>query len=109
MRRAREAPTRIRMVKGSHIVVRRLFAHDRCYIFQNADGRICFAIPYEQDFTLIGTTDEDYTGDPAAVTPSAEEECLSSDHGERLSAQRRSARTTSSGAMPACAPCATTA
>jgi glycerol-3-phosphate dehydrogenase len=70
----RDAPTRIRMVKGSHIVVRRLFAHDRCYIFQNADGRICFAIPYEQDFTLIGTTDQDYTGDPAAVTTSAEEE-----------------------------------
>jgi glycerol-3-phosphate dehydrogenase len=70
----RDAPTRIRMVKGSHIIVRRLFAHDRCYIFQNADGRICFAIPYEQDFTLIGTTDQDYTGDPAAVMPSAEEE-----------------------------------
>ncbi len=70
----RNAPTRIRMVKGSHIVVRRLFAHDRCYIFQNADGRICFAIPYERDFTLIGTTDQDYTGDPAAVIPSAEEE-----------------------------------
>jgi glycerol-3-phosphate dehydrogenase len=70
----RDASTRIRMVKGSHIVVRRLFEHDRCYIFQNADGRICFAIPYEQDFTLIGTTDEDYTGDPAAVSPSAGEE-----------------------------------
>ncbi len=68
------APARIRMVKGSHIVVRRLFAHDRCYIFQNADGRICFAIPYEDDFTLIGTTDQDYQGDPAAVTASAQEE-----------------------------------
>ncbi len=66
-----DAPTRVRMVKGSHIVVRRLFDHDRCYIFQNHDGRICFAIPYERDFTLIGTTDEDYEGDPreAAVTP----------------------------------------
>ena len=52
------------MVKGSHIVVDRLYDHDRCYIFQNADGRICFAIPYEQDFTLIGTTDEDYMGEP---------------------------------------------
>ncbi len=68
------APTRIRMVKGSHIVTRRLFAHDRCYIFQNADGRICFAIPYERDFTLIGTTDEDYQGDPADVAISAAEE-----------------------------------
>jgi glycerol-3-phosphate dehydrogenase len=68
------APARIRMVKGSHIVVPRLFAHDGCYIFQNADRRICFAIPYEDDFTLIGTTDQDYQGDPAAVTASAEEE-----------------------------------
>jgi glycerol-3-phosphate dehydrogenase len=56
---------KVRMVKGSHIVVDKLYAHDRCYIFQNADGRICFAIPYEQDFTLIGTTDEDHQGDPA--------------------------------------------
>ena len=68
------APMRVRMVKGSHIVVPRLFAHDRCYIFQNADGRVCFAIPYEGDFTLIGTTDEDYAGDPAAVAITAEEE-----------------------------------
>ena len=60
----RNNPDRIRMVKGSHIVVDRLYDHDRCYIFQNADGRICFAIPYEQDFTLIGTTDEDYIGEP---------------------------------------------
>src|SRR5205823_292239 len=59
------APDRIRLVKGSHIVVDRLYDHDRCYIFQNADGRICFAIPYEQDFTLIGTTDEDYEGNLA--------------------------------------------
>ena len=57
----------LRLVKGSHIVVPRLYAHDRCYIFQNADGRIFFAIPYERDFTLIGTTDQDYTGDPADV------------------------------------------
>ena len=58
-------PDRIRMVKGSHIVVDKLYDHDRCYIFQNADGRICFAIPYENDFTLIGTTDEDFNGNPA--------------------------------------------
>jgi glycerol-3-phosphate dehydrogenase len=54
-------------VKGSHIVVEKLFDHDRAYIFQNADGRICFAIPYEQDFTLIGTTDADYQGEPGKV------------------------------------------
>jgi glycerol-3-phosphate dehydrogenase len=66
--------TPIRLVKGSHIVVPRLYAHDRCYIFQNADGRVCFAIPFHDDFTLIGTTDEDYAGDPAAVACSATEE-----------------------------------
>jgi len=60
----RNAPDRIRLVKGSHIVVDKLYDHDRCYIFQNADGRICFAIPYEQNFTLIGTTDEDYRNEP---------------------------------------------
>jgi glycerol-3-phosphate dehydrogenase len=67
-------PRPIRLVKGSHIVVPRLYAHDRSYIFQNADGRVCFAIPYQQDFTLIGTTDEDFDGDPAAVASSADEE-----------------------------------
>jgi len=60
----RNDPDKIRMVKGSHLVVEKLYDHDRCYIFQNADGRICFAIPYEQNFTLIGTTDEDHTGEP---------------------------------------------
>ena len=64
---------KIRMVQGSHIVVPRLYDHDRCYIFQNSDGRIIFAIPYEQDFTLIGTTDRDYIGDPANVKASDEE------------------------------------
>jgi glycerol-3-phosphate dehydrogenase len=60
-------PARIRMVQGSHIIVPRLVEHDRAYIFQNADGRIIFAIPYETDFTLIGTTDRDYEGDPSRV------------------------------------------
>jgi glycerol-3-phosphate dehydrogenase len=57
----------LRLVKGSHIVVRRIFEHDNAYIFQNRDGRIVFAIPYERDFTLIGTTDVDYKGDPNKV------------------------------------------
>ena len=57
----------VRLVQGSHIVVPRLYDHDRAYIFQNADGRIIFAIPYEDSHTLIGTTDLDYSGDPAAV------------------------------------------
>ena len=63
----------VRLVKGSHIVVKKLYEHDRCYIFQNADGRVIFAIPYEDDFTLIGTTDIDYEGDPAKVAISPEE------------------------------------
>lgn len=63
----------IRLVKGSHIVVPRLFDHDRCFIFQNADGRIVFAIPYERDFTLVGTTDVDHDEDPAGVAISEEE------------------------------------
>jgi len=56
----------IRLVRGSHIVTRRLFDHDRSYFLQGTDGRIIFAIPYEQDFTLIGTTDKDH---PDAATP----------------------------------------
>ena len=60
-------------MRGSHIVVPKIFAHERCYIFQNADGRIIFAIPYERDFTLIGTTDEDHKGAPGAVAASEDE------------------------------------
>ena len=66
-------PAAVRLVQGSHIVVPRLYGHDQCYILQNADRRIVFAIPYETDFTLIGTTDRDWTGDPGSVAPSAEE------------------------------------
>ncbi|WP_374197280.1 glycerol-3-phosphate dehydrogenase [Janthinobacterium sp. UMAB-60] len=57
----------LRLIKGSHIVVKRLFEHDHAYIFQHPDGRIVFAIPYEHDFTLIGTTDLDYHGDSGKV------------------------------------------
>ncbi|WP_316230898.1 glycerol-3-phosphate dehydrogenase [Bradyrhizobium sp. SZCCHNR1051] len=67
------AKAKVRLVQGSHIVVRKLYDHDRAYIFQNADGRIIFAIPYQQDFTLIGTTDRDYQGDPAKVKATDEE------------------------------------
>src|SRR5258708_22174358 len=67
------APSDLRLDKGSHIVVRRLFGHDRGYIFQTADGRVVFVLPYERDFTLIGTTDGGFSGDPAAVKPSQEE------------------------------------
>ncbi len=66
-------PAAVRLVQGSHIVVRKLYDHDCCYIFQNSDGRIFFVIPYERDFTLIGTTDQDYTGDPTGVRASEAE------------------------------------
>jgi glycerol-3-phosphate dehydrogenase len=63
----------VRLVRGSHIVTRKLFDHDRCYFFQGSDGRIIFAIPYEQDFTLIGTTDKDHQGAPKDVACTEEE------------------------------------
>ena len=66
-------PAKLRLVQGSHIVVPRMFSHDRCYLFQNGDGRIVFAIPYEADFTLIGTTDRDWPGEPGAAQASADE------------------------------------
>ncbi len=66
-------PARVRMVKGSHIVVKRLYPEEHCYIFQNADNRIFFIIPYESDYSLIGTTDQDFSGDPRGVTASVEE------------------------------------
>jgi len=55
-----EQQAHVRLVRGSHIVTRKLFDHDKCYFFQGSDGRIIFAIPYETDFTLIGTTDADH-------------------------------------------------
>lgn len=63
----------IRMVKGSHIVVKKLFDHERAYLFQNDDGRIIFAIPFENEFTLIGTTDVDFHGEPDEVSIDATE------------------------------------
>jgi glycerol-3-phosphate dehydrogenase len=63
----------LRLAKGSHIVVPRLFDHDYAYLLQNPDRRILFAIPYERDFTVIGTTDVEYTGNPADVSISTDE------------------------------------
>ncbi|MBC7500217.1 MAG: glycerol-3-phosphate dehydrogenase [Herminiimonas sp.] len=57
----------VRLIKGSHIVVKKLYDHPHAYIFQHPDGRIVFAIPYEQDFTLVGTTDLEYHGDTNKV------------------------------------------
>src|SRR5829696_1639269 len=66
-------PARLRLVKGSHIVVPRMFPHDRGYVLQSSDRRVVFVLPFERDFTLIGTTDQDFAGDPAAAGPSGEE------------------------------------
>lgn len=63
----------VRLVQGSHIIVKKKFDDVRAYFFQNPDNRIIFAIPYETDFTLIGTTDRDYDGDPSQVKISDEE------------------------------------
>ncbi len=68
-----EPQHRLRLDKGSHIVVPRLFDHDRAYILQAADGRVVFAIPFERDYTLIGTTDQAFAGDPSIVLPTGEE------------------------------------
>ena len=65
--------TKVRLVQGSHIVVPKLFDHDRAYLFQNLDGRVVFAIPYEHDFTLIGTTDRDVSGDPSGPAATRDE------------------------------------
>ncbi len=79
--RARLASARaLRLVKGSHIVVPKMFDHDHAYIFQNPDRRIIFAIPYEGDFTLIGTTDVEIQGDPGAA-------CIDGDETTYLCAQ----------------------
>ena len=68
-----DTPKKIRLVKGSHIVVPRIHEDPEAYILQNEDNRIVFVIPYEDNFSLIGTTDVEYQGDPANVEISQEE------------------------------------
>lgn len=63
----------VRLVKGSHIIVPRLYDGEWAYLCQNDDGRVVFFWPYERDFTLIGTTDVPFEGNPANVTCSDEE------------------------------------
>ena len=67
------SPQSIRLVKGSHIVVPKVHNQEHAYMLQNADQRIVFVIPYEQDYSLIGTTDVDYQGDPGEVKISEQE------------------------------------
>ncbi len=64
---------KVRLVKGSHIVIPRLHAYERAYFLQNDDKRLVFAIPYQDQYTLIGTTEVDVTGDPGITTASADE------------------------------------
>ncbi len=64
---------RLRLVKGSHIVVPRMVLGDQAYILQHVDGRIVFVLPYQKNFSLIGTTDVNFTGDPGAATISDDE------------------------------------
>ena len=68
-----DSSERIRLVRGSHIVVAKMFDTPQAYFCQNADGRIFFAIPYEDDFTLIGTTDADHEGPLDNITATSQE------------------------------------
>ena len=63
----------MRLVKGSHFVVPKLYDTDEAYILQNEDGRIMFVIPYEDDFSLVGTTDVNFVGNPRDAAISQEE------------------------------------
>jgi len=63
----REAPRSVRLVKGSHIVVPKIYPEDHAYMLQNRDKRIVFVIPYQENYSMIGTTDVDYQGDPSQV------------------------------------------
>ena len=69
----RPSPRKIRLIKGSHIVVPRLHDENRAYILQNSDQRIVFVIPWLQQYSMIGTTDVEYKGDPAKARCSEEE------------------------------------
>ena len=99
----------VRLVKGSHIVVRKLFDHDRGYIFQNTDRRIVFALPFAEDFTLIGTTDVTFTGDLDAVAPSADEVIYLCRVGERILSRADRAGRMWCGRLPAFGRSMTTA
>ncbi|MDF2939702.1 MAG: glycerol-3-phosphate dehydrogenase [Gammaproteobacteria bacterium] len=64
----------VRLVKGSHIVAPKIYEGDQAYILQNSDNRVIFVIPYQNQFSLIGTTDIDYQGDPSQLSCSPEEQ-----------------------------------
>jgi glycerol-3-phosphate dehydrogenase len=90
-------------VRGSHIVTRKLYDHDKCYFFQGADGRIIFAIPYETDFTLIGTTDaehENVSATPECTPEEAEYLCRFASEYFRTPVSREDIVWTYSGVRP---------
>jgi glycerol-3-phosphate dehydrogenase len=66
-------PKAVRLIKGSHIVVRRHFEHEYGYLLQAQDRRIVFVLPFAREFALIGTTDENFVGDPNSVAPEPSE------------------------------------
>src|SRR5262249_43586416 len=66
-------PAHLRLIKGSHIVIRRRFEHGYGYLLEAPDRRVVFALPFGHDFTLIGTTDENFVGDLSSVTPDTSE------------------------------------
>ena len=68
-----DSQSQVRLVKGSHIVVPQMYAGEHAYLLQNPDGRVVFTIPYEQQYTLIGTTDVAFEADPTTVNISQEE------------------------------------
>lgn len=102
-----ESPYGIRLIQGSHLIVPKLYEGEHAHILQNEDQRIVFTIPYLNHFTLIGTTDREYTGDPAkvAITDGETDYLLNVVNAHFKS---KSAATTSCTAIPACAHCATT-
>ncbi len=92
----------VRLVQGSHIVVRKKFSDPRSYFFQNNDGRIIFAIPYEDDFTLIGTTDQDYQVTRPRLRSPMARPTIFARQPANISRSRSDARILS-GPIPACA------
>lgn len=103
VRRNAPSPFSLRLIRGSHILVDRLYAGDHAYIFQNKDGRIIFTIPYEGNFTLIGTTDVPHDGDPGAVSITPAEQtylCAAASEYFRTPITEEMVRHTYSGVRP---------
>ena len=99
----------LRLVKGSHIVVNRLYEGDHAFILQNADRRIVFTIPYEGSFTLVGTTDVPYRRRSGEGRDLGRRDALSLRRREPLFRADRSRRPMWSGPIPACGRCSTKA